>query len=141
MNWDLKEACAYYKNQGAPGDQNALTALLREIQQEYGGIPKVLAEAVAREYGIKESFVLALIRRYPSLRIREVHTLELCAGPNCGKHTQLASYAESLASPGLTVKFIPCQRQCGKGPNIRFDGKLYNRADEALLKALVDALK
>jgi hypothetical protein len=31
-------------------------------------------------------------------------------------------------------------RQCGKGPNIRWDGQLYNGADEALLRRLVGDL-
>ena len=37
----------------------------------------------------------------------------------------------------VTLKTIPCQRMCGKGPNIRFDGKLYHKADEALLRQLL----
>ena len=37
MEWNLNDAIAYYKKQGAPGDQNALVGLLREIQAEYGG--------------------------------------------------------------------------------------------------------
>jgi hypothetical protein len=28
-------------------------------------------------------------------------------------------------------------RQCGKGPNLRFDGTLYNGADETLLAKLM----
>ena len=32
MSWDLEEAAAYYGKQGAPGDQNAVINLLREIQ-------------------------------------------------------------------------------------------------------------
>ena len=36
MAWNLKEAVAYYKKQGAPGDQMALTGLLREVQEESG---------------------------------------------------------------------------------------------------------
>ena len=141
MAWELQEAIAYYKKQGAPKDQNALTGLLREVHGEFGGIPSAMVREIAREYGVKDSYILALIRRYPSLRLREIHTLELCAGPNCGKHLNLAKYAQGLASANLTVKFLPCQRMCGKGPNIRFDGKLYNRADEALLKELTANLK
>ena len=33
MSWNLNEAVQYYKTQGAPGDQNALTGLLREVQE------------------------------------------------------------------------------------------------------------
>ena len=37
MSWSLEEAIAYYKSQGAPGNQNALISLLKEAQLENGG--------------------------------------------------------------------------------------------------------
>jgi NADH:ubiquinone oxidoreductase subunit E len=142
MAWHLEEAISYYKSQGAPGDQTALTNLLLEIQQENGGsIPSFCLGAIAENYGIKESFLLAVIKRMPRLRLSNTHELCLCAGPNCGKHTALAACAEKLcaASGGkLTLKFVPCMRLCGKGPNVRYDGTLYHRADEALLRSLAE---
>ena len=86
---------------------------------------------------MKESLLLALIRRYPRLRLADTHLLEICAGPNCGKHTALADAAEQLRKKGITVKFVPCMRLCGKGPNLKWDGTLYHQADEALLKKLL----
>jgi NADH:ubiquinone oxidoreductase subunit E len=88
------------------------------------------------ELGTKEGVLLALIRRIPRLRLGDTHLLEICAGPNCGKHTQLAAAAEKLADDKITLRFIPCQRLCGKGPNIRWDGRLYHKADEKLLREL-----
>ncbi len=137
MTWDLEEAIAYYKHQGAPRDQNALIALLGEIQQELGGIPMWALTAAAQGYAIRESVLLALIRRVPRLRLEDTHTLEVCAGPSCGRHAPLASAAEELRKQGVTVKFVPCMGQCGKGPNIRWDGKLYHGADASLLKSLL----
>ena len=141
MNWDLEEAIVYYKKRGAPRDQSAVTALLREIQSEHGGsIPSGLLARLAEAYETKESYFLALIRRIPSLRLSEKHLVELCAGPNCGKHCALADFAEQNCKGKAELKFVPCMRQCGKGPNLRFDGKLYHKADEALLKSLLDTL-
>ena len=139
MEWKLEEALAYYKTQGAPGDQTALIALLREIQSENGGaVPRSALYAVTEAYRIKEGILMALIRRIPSLRLSDVHVLELCAGPNCGRHTALADYAEKLKKEaGFTLKYVPCMRQCGKGPNIRWDGKVHNRVTEDVLKELV----
>lgn len=140
MGWNLEEAISYYKKQGAPRDQIALTGLLREIQQEYGGIPEYLLKQIAAAYEIKESFLLAIIRRIPSLRLGDSHLLELCAGPNCGKHAALAASAEKLhAASGkkFALKFTPCMRMCGKGPNIKWDGTIYHKADEALLRKLL----
>ena len=138
MNWDLNEAIAYYRGQGAPGDQNALRNLLAEVQQESGGaIPGYLLPQIAAALGTKESFLTAIIRRIPSLRMKDCHVLEICAGPNCSRRGQLAQLAEKYRGR-VEVKLVPCMRQCGKGPNIRWDGTLYNGADEALLRKLIE---
>lgn len=137
MDWNLEEAMEYYQRQGAPRDQNALVNLLKEIQQHCGSIHSSSLAAIAQSYRVKESYLQAVIRRISSLRLDNRHILEVCAGPNCGKHTALAIAAEALGSTTLTVKFVPCMRQCGKGPNIRFDGTLYHRADETLLDRLI----
>ena len=141
MAWNLTEALDYYKRMGAPTDQNALISLLTEIQQEHGGsIPKSTLPDIAAYYGTKEALLTALIRRIPRLKLSDVHTLELCAGPNCGKAAALAKAAEALcaAHPGkISLKFTPCMRLCGKGPNLKWDGKLHHKADESLLKELM----
>ena len=137
MDWNLEEAIEYYGSLGAPRDQNALVNLLKEVQQESGGIPMRTVEQIAAAYGVKDSLLLALIRRMPGLRLEDTHTLEICAGPNCGRHKALAEAAENLCGK-ITVKFVPCMRQCGQGPNLRWDGTLYNHADETLLKKLTE---
>ena len=142
--WSLENAVSYYRKQGAPGNQSALIALLREIQNENGGsVPRFLLKAAADSYGIKEGVLLSLIKRIPSLRLGDGHCLELCAGLNCGKNTQLAACAEKLNRDrgGFTLKHVPCMRMCGKGPNIRWDGKLYNQATEELLRQLIETQK
>ena len=143
MNWNLEEALAYYKKQGAPSDQTALTALFREIQDEHGGvIPANLLPTVAEAYKIKESFLLAVIKRIPSLKLQnQKPCLELCAGPNCPKRADLAGFVEKTygkAPERFTVKYVGCMRMCGKGPNLRWNGKVYNQATEALIRSLVE---
>ena len=138
MQWNLEEALDYYRRQGAPGDQNALIALLKEIQKENGCIPVEAPAEIAAAYEIREPMVLALIRRIPSLRLSGGHCMELCAGPNCGKAGHLADYAVKIAPRGVTVKRVGCMRLCGKGPNLRWDGRLYHRADETLIRHLME---
>jgi len=144
MNWDMAEAVTHYKKQGAPAEQTALVNLLREAQQENGGsIPGYLTAQVAEALGVKESFLLALIKRFPSLKLGGSHCLELCAGPNCPKRAPLAAFVEATwgrKPKKFTVKYVPCMRLCGKGPNIRWDGKLYHEADEKLLRQLIDPI-
>ena len=134
----MKELLDYYRRQGAPGDQTALVNLLKELQQTHGAVPKWAVGEIAEEYNVKESFILAVVKRIPSLRLQDTHLLQLCAGPNCGKHTALAAEAEkSCKLKGIELKYIGCQRMCGKGPNIKFDGKLYHKATVELLQELL----
>ncbi len=139
MEWNLQDALIYYKKLGAPSDQQALISLLREAQTENGGsLSQADLGQIAEFYQIKEAILLALIRRIPSLRLSDTHILELCAGPNCGKHTALADCAEKLQKEyGYTLKYVGCMRMCGKGPNIRWDGKVYHGVTETRLKELV----
>lgn len=134
----MKEMLEYYRRQGAPGDQTALINLLKELQQTHGAVPKWAVAEIAESYKVKESFILAVVKRIPSLRLQDTHLLQLCAGPNCGKATQLAAEAEKLCKlKGVTLKYMGCQRMCGKGPNIRFDGKLHHKATVELLQELL----
>ena len=138
MAWDLEEAAAYYKKMGAPGDQSALIGLLRDVQQENGGrIPQWAVEKICLGYGIKQGLILALVKRIPSLRIGEGHLLEICAGPNCGKRREIGAFADKLTG-NVTVKYVPCMRLCGKGPNVRWDGKLYHGMTVERLRELVE---
>lgn len=139
--FDMQEAVAYYKKQGAPADQTALVNLLKEVQAQFGGIDPAHITQVAELLGTKESLLLALVRRMPSLRLTDRHVLELCAGPNCGKAVALAAAAERLCKEkGVTLRFIGCQRMCGKGPNVKLDGMLHHKADEQLLQKLLEKL-
>ena len=142
MSWNLDEALTYYKKQGAPGDQSALVSLLKEIQLEQGGgIPKGMLPEIARQYAVKETYLLAVIKRIPSLRLLDSHLLELCGGPNCSKRAALAVFVEKTYGKnpkGFSVKYVPCMRMCGKGPNLKWDGKLYHGADEALIRKLIE---
>ena len=139
--WNLEEAVAYYRKQGAPNDQSALVSLLRELQDENGGgLPKGMLPEIAQLLATKESYLLAVIKRIPSLRIADTHILELCGGPNCSKRARLAEFVEKTygSKPkGFEVRYVNCMRMCGKGPNIRWDGTLYNGADEALIRRLI----
>lgn len=137
MDWDMDEAVAHYCALGAPRDQGLLVELLREMQEAMGGaLPEGQVQLLARKLGTPVSILLALIRRIPNLKLAEGHSLELCSGPNCSKRAALAAYAEENLPRDVTLKFVPCMRLCGKGPNLRFDGTLYHGADEALLQRL-----
>ena len=140
MAWDMREAMEYYGKMGAPREQSALVSLLKEVQSEgKGSIEAYQVAQICEFYGIKEGLILALVKRIPSLRLGNGHLLEVCAGPNCGKARALAEFADTLGG-NITVKYVPCMRMCGKGPNVRWDGTLYHKADEALLRSFLENL-
>lgn len=142
MSWSLEEALSYYKSQGAPQNQTTLIQLLQEIQDEHqGSIPLWVLPQIAEAYGIKETFIRAIIHRIPRLRLSGSHCLELCGGPNCSKAARLADFVERTYgnSPnGVTVKQVGCMRLCGKGPNLKWDGKIYHHADEERIRTLME---
>lgn len=150
-NWSLNEAIAYYKEQDAPSNQEALVNLLREVQDNNGGfLPDIAIEDIAAAMNIKSSFLLALIKRYPSLRTESApHRLEVCGGPNCAKNgsakiLKFIADEYKVQSGGISkkgkfsFKICGCMKQCPHGPNIRWDGEIYNHADEALVSKLVN---
>ena len=143
MNWNITEAIDYYRTQGAPSDQTALTGLLREVQEEFGAVPTWTLAQIASAYNIKESYLQAIIKRIPSLRLENSHCLELCGGPNCSKRAKLAAFVEHTYGtnpPNFTLRYTGCMRMCGKGPNLKWDGTVYNQADEALIRDLVKSI-
>ena len=139
---ELEAIIQYYQAQGAPADQSALVSMLHQIQTESGGsIPVQAVRQAAAALRIKESFLLAIIKRIPRLRLADTHCLELCSGANCSKRAALAAFVEKTYGKnpaGFTLRYGNCMRMCGKGPNIKWDGTIYNGADEALIRRLVE---
>ena len=60
-------------------------------------------------------------------------------GRTAQAHLCAACAEELQRSYDFELRYVPCMRLCGKGPNLRWDGKLYHRAEEALLRELVSA--
>lgn len=148
--WHLKEAIAWYREQGAPQDQQALVALLTEAQAENGGaIPQKALETIAESYAIKISLLKAIIRTVPSLRQEDApHTLEVCGHKACLKNGagRLCAFLKDACGAedggvsrggAFSLRVTGCLKKCGKGPVIRWDGESYTHADEALIRRLL----
>lgn len=154
QKWDLYEAIAYYQKDGAPQNQDSLIALLREVQEESGGVLSSHAiREIAEQMGVKESFLLAIIKRYPSLRLESApNFLEVCGGPNCAKNNsaklmRFIMEKYEVGSGGISkkgrfaYKIGSCMKHCGKGPNIRWNGEVYNKMDKKKLVQLIESGK
>ena len=63
----LENILERYKDTAGPGDQQAVIALLREVQQLYGCVPDSVQQRVAKATGTAPSLIAALVRRVPGL--------------------------------------------------------------------------
>lgn len=147
---DVREMIEYYRGQGAPQDQQMLIALLREAQDASGGVlTREGIETIAQAYGTNVTLLQAMIKRVPGLRFEATpHRLEICG--SCKAGAKLRAFVERTygvksgfgnEAAGFSYHVTPCMKNCGKGPSIRWDGKLYGQADEALIRALIDSGK
>ena len=161
MNWnfDLEEALARCRYLGGPANQQALLTLLRRTQ-----MPAVLIEAgfinneednalfdeqleeIAGALGVKCSFLAAIVRRYPSLRLAgAAHRLELCGGPNCSKAglTQFVEKTYDVRPGGVSTQgnfsyhISGCQRSCRNGPCASWDGTQHTGVTPEHIRAWV----
>lgn len=138
--WKIDEAIAYYRDQGAPKDQQMLIALLREIQQETGPLTQEVILQVEGAYGLSASIIPALIRRVPSLCMdTHPHRLELCQ--NCGRRLAVWVENEYGVKPGcacdkhgFTFQLTGCMKNCKAAPSAKWDGVLHPRASEELIR-------
>lgn len=142
----MNDLIDYYREQGAPQDQQMLIALLREIQEQSGGtLSNASISTVAEAYAIRESMLTGLIRRIPSLRMPAApHRLEICTSCPQGRalrasventwHVQSGGVCEQT---GFSYHIVPCMKNCQHGPSIKWDGQLYSHATMELIKQLI----
>ena len=142
----IREIIGYYRAQGAPQDQQMLIALLREVQEETGG---VLSQAalmeIADSFGMKPTMLQALIRRVPSLRMENAsHRLEICGTCRAGaklrdeiERTYGVKSGGICGAAGFSYHVTPCMKNCRNGPSIKWDGVLHSHADMELVRMLI----
>lgn len=145
---ELKEIIKHYSERGAAQDQNELIQLLREVQELYEGvIPHKAVNKIADKLELKMSFIEAIIKRYPSIKIEGAsHTLSVCGGKNCSKRGTLATFVEEeyavkpdgVAAAGFRFKVGGCMKHCGKGPCAKWDGEVYTEMTPKKLRALIE---
>ncbi|MBR5302712.1 MAG: NAD(P)H-dependent oxidoreductase subunit E [Clostridia bacterium] len=151
MNTDvIREIISYYAGQGAPQDQQMLIALLRETQEETGGVlSQAVIEEIAQALGMKPTMLLALIKRVPSLRIESAaHRLEICGTCRAGarlrddiERTYGVKSGAVCEAAGFSYHVTSCMKNCKNGPSIKWDGVLHSHADIGLVHALISGQK
>ena len=143
----LTELINYYREQGAPQEQQILVLLLKDVQQLCGGALSAHAlTEIAEAYHLKASVLHALIRRIPSLHTDDApHRLEICG--TCAKSGSIARYIEETygvrsgevsKKGGFLFQVTGCMKNCRQGPSVRWDGNLLSRVSTDILRRLIE---
>lgn len=134
----IEEIIEYYAGERNPKEQDNLVAMLREIQEVEGYIPKDAQEMAAEKIGIKTTVLSCIIQRYPSLKgAAYAHEMVLCSGARCGckggpeiidaVKTELKVGKDGIsANKKVHMAVRNCLKQCKTSPNMMIDGKLYS---------------
>ena len=84
MEEQIREIIEYYTKEGEMISQEDLVNMLREIQDVKGCIPAAVQKQVAEVTKMKETFLAAVIKRYPSLKAENYrHEIQICVGAGC----------------------------------------------------------
>lgn len=145
MEEQIQEIIEYYTSGGGTVSQEDIVSMLREIQEVKGCIPVSVQKQVAEAAKVKETFLAALIKRYPSLKAENYrHEIQICVGAGCsakGSYDLLKALEKKWkirqgeVSEGgrFYLRTSGCMKQCIKGPNMMIDGTVYNQVTEEKL--------
>lgn len=149
MEEQIQEIIEYYTSGGGSVAQEDLVSMLREIQDVKGCIPASVQKQVAEAANVKETFLAALIKRYPSLKAEHYrHEIQICVGAGCsakGSYDLLKvlekkwKILQGEVSEGgrFYLRTSGCMKQCIKGPNMMIDGTVYNQVTEEALEKIL----
>lgn len=128
MNQEVLNIITYYINSVDSVDyNNIIVEMLKEIQKIDGYISVEVIEYISKNMYLKISFIEGVIKRNKSLKNKLCKTIILCTGPRCmkkGSYEVLKLIEKDYNNFKLETK--NCFRDCGKGPNLSIDDKIYN---------------
>ena len=146
----LESTLERYRGTAGAGDQQALIALLREVQQLYGCVPTVIQQRIAQATETSPSLVAALVKRIPGLTEAEYrHQITVCTGPRCsskGGIAVLRAIQDALGIlPGETttdgrfhLETRNCLKKCGNAPNVMIDSTINPSVRPEQVSAIID---
>ncbi len=113
------------------GDQDAIMAILQDVQEEFGYVPRESVEHIAQKRGINQSQLFGILTFYSQFYLspRGKNILKVCCGTAChvrGAERNLAKIEELLqikdgettADRKYTLEKIACMGACGLAPVI-----------------------
>lgn len=130
---EFQEILDYYKKQKNSNSQEIIVELLRETQDIYGCIPEDVQKTIASTMDIKESYLVSLIKLYPSLKSAPCrHRIIVCNGARCkNKDAEklMGAIRKELADKSgscFQISTRNCLKLCRKAPNLIIDSDYYS---------------
>lgn len=130
----LKEIFDYYREQDRGNE--TLREMLREIQEDCGGLSPEILETAAKELDVKVSVLSCLVKFSSDLKMADYkHTITVCTGERCGNKDsgrmlklikeQLEIGKDGISRDGkILLKTRCCLKHCKTAPNLLIDGEL-----------------
>lgn len=146
----IKAILEYYQDPFGTPDQQALMSCLKEIQANFGYIPRQIQTDIVAQFGTSESILKSIIHRFPNLKDEEGPiTILICNGAECSKKgaqsliKDIRSYLK-IQDTGISadgkyeLRTQNCLRRCALGKNLNIDTTPYQGMT---LETFVQALK
>ena len=132
-----EEMFTYYAQIKNPSQED-IVALLREIQEAIGCIPKTFQERAATCMKTSPALISTIIKKYPSLKEESFqHEIRVCTGPCFTSKGSLEIQKELQNLLHIKTNQVTkdqriylttqcCMKHCKKGPNLMINGKVFH---------------
>ena len=120
------------------GEKDAIMAILQDVQEEFGYVPRESVEHIAQKRRINQSQLFGILTFYSQFYLspRGKNVLKVCCGTAChvrGAERNLAKIEELLhikdgettADRKYTLERIACMGACGLAPVITVNKDVY----------------
>ncbi|MGG7516943.1 formate dehydrogenase subunit gamma [Allorhizobium undicola] len=132
------------------GFEGPLLPILHSIQREFGHIPEMAKEMIARALNLSRAEVHGVVTFYHDFRARPAgrHVLKLCRAEACqAMHGDALAegikallgidWHETTSDGAVTLEPVFCLGLCAQAPAAMLDGEVHARLDEHCLTGLL----
>lgn len=137
-----------------PEKRSAALPLLHLVQEEHGHVSKEAMEWIAAKLDLEPINILELVTFYPMLKEEPAgrYHIKICRTLSCalaGAYKTCEAFEQALgckrdhtAKDGsVTIEFVECHADCGKGPVVMVGEALYENVDEEKARELAAQIK
>lgn len=134
-----------------PAEKRFILAILQDVQNEFGFIPRVTINHIAEYLNVPISYIYSMSTFYKALSLKPKgrHVIKVCNGTAChirGSNLLINELTEVLSiKPGETtddglfsVEIVNCLGACALAPVMVVDGKYYGAMNKDKIKAVLE---